>query len=96
MIENLWSRISQNSSEVLFQLYQAQPLPSGKRAGHKSIYAEMNAFYHPGSVGEVLGLFCVSKRKLILVPAALVVHIPPHVGTPVFLSLARDHIHCSG
>ena len=64
MIENLWSGIPRKVSGLLFQLYQAQPLPSGKRAGHKSIYAEMNAFYHPGSVGEGLGPFCVIVEGL--------------------------------
>ena len=48
----------------IFTLYQAQPLPSGKRAGHKSIYAEMNAFYGPGSLGEALGLFCAVAEDL--------------------------------
>ena len=64
LIENLWSAIDSKACCQLFTLYQAQPLPSGKRAGHKSIYAEMNGFYRPGSVGEALGLFCVIVEGL--------------------------------
>ena len=64
LIENLWSAIDSKACCQLFTLHQAQPLPSGKRAGHKSIYAEMNGFYRPGSVGEALGLFCAVAEDL--------------------------------